>query len=212
MSRIAMVRQPRKDTLATRRQIVDAAEALFAEHGVDAVTLLDIARAAGQKNRNAPQYHFGDKAGLINAVLDKHGDLISVRRKAMMERFGTGQSPTLRDLVEAYVLPVATHVADTENAVTYLLLHSQLMTSSSFAALTGARIERYPEVRQLQDMMDRLLATDSRAERASKILLIQTMVFHGLAGFYSSGASHRQRFVQTLCAAVEAVLTARPAT
>jgi AcrR family transcriptional regulator len=33
--------------------MVDAAEALFAEHGVDNVTMLDIARAAGQGNRNA---------------------------------------------------------------------------------------------------------------------------------------------------------------
>ncbi|MBK8289530.1 MAG: hypothetical protein IPK95_13665 [Cellvibrionales bacterium] len=52
---------------------------------MDNVTLLDIARASEQKNRNAPQYHFGDKAGLINAVLNKHSDLISVRRKAMMD-------------------------------------------------------------------------------------------------------------------------------
>ena len=75
-------RQPRKDTLATRRHMIDAAESLFAEHGVDNVTMLDIARAAGQKNRNAPQYHFGDKAGIINAVLDKHSDLAVMNVRA----------------------------------------------------------------------------------------------------------------------------------
>lgn len=208
MGEVAAGRQLRKDSVETRRQIVDAAEALFAEHGVDNVTLLDIARAAGQKNRNAPQYHFGDKAGLINAVLDKHSDLIAARRKVLMASLRTKQSHTLRDLVEAYVLPVAMHVDSTANAVTYLLLHSQLMTSSSFAGLTKERVERYPEVRQLRRMMMRLVVAGSRAERESKILLIQTLVFHGLAGFYTSGAKHNRRFIQTLCAAVEAVLAA----
>lgn len=201
-------RRPRSDTLETRRRIVDAAEALFAEHGVDNVTLLDIARAAGQKNRNAPQYHFGDKTGLINAVLDKHSDLISQRRKAMIEALRTKAAPTLRELVEAYVLPVAKHVDSTDNSLSYLLLNSQLLTSGAFAGLTRERANRYPEVQQLTKMMARAMAAGSRAERNSKILLIQTMVFHGLAGFYASGARHNQRFIRTLCTSVEAVLAA----
>ena len=36
----------RKDTQATRRRIIDAAEKLFAEKGVEASSLLKIARAA----------------------------------------------------------------------------------------------------------------------------------------------------------------------
>ena len=119
-----------------------------------------------------------------------------------------GKAPTLRKLVEAYVLPVALHVDGTDNALTYLLLHSQLMTSGSFAGLTAERSARYPEVRHLQRMLNRLIVADDRAQRESKILLIQTLLFHGLAGFYRSGAKHSQRFIETLCAAVEAVLIA----
>ena len=208
MSDADLARRPRKDTLETRRQIIDAAEALFAEHGVDNVTLLDIARAAGQKNRNAPQYHFGDKAGLINAVLDKHSDLISKRRKAMMETLQAKDAPSLRALVEAYVLPVAMHVDSIENGQAYLLLNSQLLTSGAYVGLSQERATRYPEVQQLTKMMSRVMVAGNRAERESKILLIQTLVFHGLAGFYASGARHNQRFIQTLCASVEAVLAA----
>ena len=43
----------RKDTVATRKRIIDTAEKLFAEKGVEATSLLDIARASGQKNRSA---------------------------------------------------------------------------------------------------------------------------------------------------------------
>lgn len=205
-SEASLPRPPRKDTLETRRQIIDAAEALFAEHGVDNVTLLDIARAAGQGNRNAPQYHFGDKAGLINAVLDKHSDLISVRRREMMTALREKKSCTLRELVEAFVLPVAMHVDSTENSLTYLLIHCQLMTSGAFAGLTQARSGRYPEVQQLAKLMQPMITAESRAERDSKVQLIQSMLFHGLAAFYASGARHSQRFIQMLCDSVEAVL------
>jgi AcrR family transcriptional regulator len=197
----------RKDTLETRRQIVDAAEALFAEHGVDNVTLLDIARASEQKNRNAPQYHFGDKAGLINAVLNKHSDLISVRRKAMIDALTEKDSPSLRELADAYVLPLALHIDSTENSLAYLLINCQLMTSQSFAALTAERTGHYPEVRQLMKMIHRVMGTGNRKQQEFKQQLVQTMVFHGLAGFYASGErKHSKAFIETLCASVEAVL------
>lgn len=206
MSEARSVRPLRRDTLETRRQIVDAAEALFAEHGVDNVTLLDIARASGQKNRNAPQYHFGDKAGLINAVLDKHSDLISLRRRQMMAALVQNGPPTLKALVEVYVLPVARHVADSENNLTYLLIICQLMTSGAYAPLYADRADRYPELQQLRKLLTRTMTASGRAQREAKTLLIQTMVFHGLAGFYASGAKHGECFVRTLCASVEAVL------
>jgi AcrR family transcriptional regulator len=200
-------KRPRKDTLATRGHIVDAAEALFAEHGVDNVTLLDIARAAGQSNRNAPQYHFGDKMGLINAVLNKHSDLISVRRKVIMDALAQKDAPTLRELVDAYVLPVAWHVDSTENSLAYLLINCQLMTSGTFAELTVQRTGNYPEVRQLMKMINGLINAENRTQREFKKQLIQTMVFHGLASFYSTGDTrHSKAFIETLCSSVEAVL------
>lgn len=204
---VGPTKRPRKDTLETRRQMLDAAEALFAEHGVDNVTLLDIARASGQKNRNAPQYHFGNKVGLINAVLDRHSDLISLRRKAMMHALAEKGSCTLRELVEAYVLPVAEHVDSTENGLGFLLINCQMRTSGSFARLAIERIGRYPEVQQLNSRLSRIMAAENRAQRDAKILLIQTLVFHGLAGFYALGATrHSKEFIATLCSSVEAVL------
>jgi AcrR family transcriptional regulator len=189
--------------------MIDAAEALFAEHGVDNVTMLDIARAAGQGNRNAPQYHFGDKAGIINAVLDKHSDLISLRRREMMDAIVTRGSPTLRDLVEAYVLPVALHVENNPNGLAFLLINSQLRTSGSFARLVVERAARYPEVIELTKKLGQAMSAANRAERESKILLIQTLVFHGLAGYYALGKAVRSKqFLATLCASVEAVLAA----
>jgi hypothetical protein len=72
--------------------------------------------------------------------------------------------------------------------------------------LTQARTSRYPEVQQLAKLLHPMIATDSRTERDAKVLLIQTMLFHGLAAFHASGAKSSQRFIKILCDSIQAVL------
>ena len=43
----------------TRTQLMRAAERLFAERGIEVVSLREINRAAAQRNATALQYHFG---------------------------------------------------------------------------------------------------------------------------------------------------------
>ncbi len=65
-------RSPRRAAQAaeTRRQIVDAAHRLFAERGLGATSIADVAGAAGVA---APTIYasFGSKAGLLLAILDE---------------------------------------------------------------------------------------------------------------------------------------------
>ncbi|MFI8325997.1 TetR/AcrR family transcriptional regulator [Streptomyces sp. NPDC085529] len=53
----------------TRAKLIHAAEELFAAQGVDGAQLRDITRLAGQANPSAVQYHFGSRAGLLDAVM-----------------------------------------------------------------------------------------------------------------------------------------------
>lgn len=53
----------------TARKILDAATRLLAERGYEAVTLENVAAAAGV-NKASIRYNFGNKAGLISAVAD----------------------------------------------------------------------------------------------------------------------------------------------
>jgi TetR/AcrR family transcriptional regulator, regulator of cefoperazone and chloramphenicol sensitivity len=53
----------------TRQRVFDAATELFAEHGFKRVTVRQIA-ATARANVAAVNYHFGDKAGLYNAIVD----------------------------------------------------------------------------------------------------------------------------------------------
>ncbi len=58
-----------KDASATREALIRAGAHLFAAHGIDAARTRDIVHHAGQANDSAITYHFGSRAGLLNAVL-----------------------------------------------------------------------------------------------------------------------------------------------
>ena len=58
---------PRSES-ATRSSLLDAAEALFAEHGFADTSVRSITESAGA-NVAAINYHFGSKLGLVKAVL-----------------------------------------------------------------------------------------------------------------------------------------------
>ncbi|WP_296445355.1 TetR family transcriptional regulator [Rhodoferax sp. UBA5149] len=65
-----MARRTKEDALATRHQLLDAAEHMFAEKGVSRTALLDIAQAAGV-SRGAIYWHFKNKADLFNAMMER---------------------------------------------------------------------------------------------------------------------------------------------
>jgi len=72
--------------VATRTRLILAAEALFAEHGIDAVALRSVGEAAGQRNNSSVQYHFADKAGLLQAIFDHREAQLQPLRRALLER------------------------------------------------------------------------------------------------------------------------------
>ncbi|MEH6634473.1 MAG: TetR family transcriptional regulator [Halioglobus sp.] len=201
----------RKDGLETKRRLVDTAERLFADQGVDQVKLVDVSREAGQKNRNAAQYHFGDRAGLINAVLDKHSDMIALARQVMLDQLERQEEITLRELIEAQVLPIARHVQSHTNGLTYLMLNRQLINSSKHIGMSLQRINDRPEVLRLQRLMRPFLAPHSADALRAKMILLHCMLFNGLANFYDlEPAAESKNFVDTLCACMVAVLLADP--
>ncbi|PSU24348.1 TetR/AcrR family transcriptional regulator [Photobacterium kishitanii] len=59
---------------ATKNRILDAAELLFAEHGFKETSLRTITTAASA-NLASVNYHYGDKKGLIRAVLSRYLEL-----------------------------------------------------------------------------------------------------------------------------------------
>src|SRR2546430_756017 len=93
----------------TREQILTAAERLFAEYGVFAVSNRQVSEAAGQGNNTAVGYHFGTKTDLVRAIARKHSAQIEEIRQRMVAEIG--DSTDVRDWIRCLVRPVAEHLA-----------------------------------------------------------------------------------------------------
>ena len=96
----------------TRELLLDAAERLFAQHGIGAVSLREIGLSANQRNNGAAQYHFGDKAGLVRAVFTRRAEQVNDRRNALLDAAGAVVgSAGLAPVLWCYVEPLAEQVA-----------------------------------------------------------------------------------------------------
>lgn len=96
----------------TRAQLIRAAERLFADRGVEAVSLREINRDAGQRNATALQYHFGDRRSLVHAILAKHELAVEASRHALLDEIEADGQRDLRRLSAALVLPAAEKLSD----------------------------------------------------------------------------------------------------
>ncbi len=74
---------------------------LFAEHGVDGVTVREIADAAGQKNHGAVGYHFGSKEALVREILIDGAIIIDRNRNELISALEAGGGPRrVREVVD----------------------------------------------------------------------------------------------------------------
>jgi AcrR family transcriptional regulator len=91
---------------STRELILVTAERLFAEFGIAAVSLRDVATAAGQKNNAVVHYHFGDKENLVKEIALYRVKLIEERSTEIQAQLHSGRNPPqVADYVRSFVLP-----------------------------------------------------------------------------------------------------------
>ncbi len=79
---------------STRDRLLDAAARLFAERGIDNVSLAEIVRAADQRNASAVHYHFGSRDEVLRALLARHVPDIADRRHQLLEQARSAAAPT----------------------------------------------------------------------------------------------------------------------
>ena len=127
----------------TRTALLDAALGLFAEQGVEQPSMREITRAAGQRNTNALQYHYGDREGLLRDLLDRHGAAVDQCRDALLDDVLGESEPTLRELATALAEPLAALLKPAGGGREYLQLTAELLARpmhfSSVLELVTAR-------------------------------------------------------------------------
>ncbi|MEU6549014.1 TetR family transcriptional regulator [Streptomyces sp. NPDC046915] len=154
-----------------------AAERLFAERGLLAVSNRQIGEAAGQGNVSAVAYHFGSKTGLVRAVMRRHSEAVDRIRLRMLDEIGG--SDDVRDWVACLVRPVPEHLASLGVPSWHARFAAQVMTDPVLRAIiTDEALVREPLCRILQGLGHRLASVPAevRAERGdmARQLIIHT--------------------------------------
>ena len=90
----------------TKSSLMRAAEKLIAAGGIENVTIKQILHEAGQNNKTALQYHFGDMKGLIGALRAVRGAQIKAKREChVAQLLARGAPPALRDICKLMITP-----------------------------------------------------------------------------------------------------------
>jgi AcrR family transcriptional regulator len=127
MSTYVIVRPVGRTSESTRSRLIATAEELFADQGVDVVSLREINQSSGSRNAVAVQYHFQDRAGVLRAILDKHEPAVEARRHAMLDQYEADGEANLRALAAALVRPSASKLADSDGGLAFLQIAAELL-------------------------------------------------------------------------------------
>jgi AcrR family transcriptional regulator len=115
----------RADTKETVDDLLNVAERLFAKHGVEQVALTRIVGSSRQRNRSALHYHFGSRAGVLKAVLDRRLKEINGLRHATLDddaHAGSG----LANAVYALIAPLCLVVLNRPWGSDYISILAQI--------------------------------------------------------------------------------------
>ncbi|MGW0808574.1 TetR/AcrR family transcriptional regulator [Nonomuraea sp. NPDC002799] len=165
---------------ATREQLLTAAERLFAEHGVFAVSNRQVSEAAGQGNNAAVGYHFGAKADLVRAIVRKHAALIERIRARMVAE--TGDSMEVRDWVACLVRPFTEHLAALGSPTWYARFGAQVMTDPALREIMKDEALTSPSLHRILDGLNRCLPALPTEVRAERDDMASQLMVHVCAG------------------------------
>ena len=125
------------ERVETRDALLDAAEKLFADVGIDSASLRAITAEAGA-NLASVNYHFGSKEGLVRAVLARRFRPITEQRLASLDACEDREegAPELECVLRAFVAPVITMLADDPDQGAHFIrfmgrVHSELNQSTA---------------------------------------------------------------------------------
>tara|TARA_R110000868_G_scaffold100968_10_gene277977 strand:+ start:7062 stop:7784 length:723 start_codon:yes stop_codon:yes gene_type:complete len=121
--------RPRSDT---RLRLIIAAEKLFGDKGIHAVTLKEINSAAGQRNESALHYHFGSKSALVESILlHRASDIDKDRGERVDALLQAGEEKNLSSILRATFLPLL-EMLNEEDGVRFIRFLAQVLNDPDF--------------------------------------------------------------------------------
>ncbi|CCQ15927.1 putative transcriptional regulator, TetR family [Rhodococcus sp. AW25M09] len=160
----------------TRDAILAAAERLFAERGVFAVSNRQVSEWAGQRNSSAVGYHFGTKEDLVLAIVEKHAGPIEERRIRVLAE--VEESTDLRDWVSCLVIPYTEHLAAIGVSSSYARFSAQAMADPVLRGLIYETALESPALRTTLDGLRRCVGDLPESVRTTRSDMARQLIVH----------------------------------
>jgi AcrR family transcriptional regulator len=143
----------------TRNQLLDVAEQMFGERGVNGVSLREIRLASGARNTAAIQFHFGDREGLVHALTARHMPRIAILQQELYDAMvRDGRTDDSRSLVEVLVRPSADYLRQGPSQRAWVKIMGDLGAEPELEANEMALLAPEPALRVSRTLYDRLTA------------------------------------------------------
>lgn len=153
----------------TKTALLNAAERLFAEKGLGAVSARDIMREAGARNESALHYHFGDMHALIvHLFAERFREIERSRLERMKVLRNRKRPPKLQDIMEAAMAPLI-DACTTENGRLYAYFCEQLSTDPRFDVASIIRDYEMSSVTLVAQDLEGTLTKISESARRSRL-------------------------------------------
>ncbi len=166
----------------TRKKLLLAAQRLYGERSIDSVSLNEITLVAGQRNRTALRYHFGDREGLLQAIIDRHAEPVSTLRKSYREQLNTDALGPAKSAAQLLTIPLGQYIDENPEGAHYISILSQLaaLNSEIVNLATESRLEIHGEP-VLDPLMREAMAHLTPAETRRRLFVVLSITFHGIA-------------------------------
>ncbi|MGA8257590.1 MAG: helix-turn-helix domain-containing protein [Nocardioides sp.] len=133
---------------STETRLVRAAERLFAEHGVGAVSLRAVMQEANA-NVASVHYHFGSKEALVEAVVRSRYDELSIERQRHIDHLDQLEEIEARDLARVVLMPLVAVAEHGGHDWLRVVGHLLSTNDPSLASLSALFLERSARVLEL---------------------------------------------------------------
>ncbi|WP_067674888.1 TetR/AcrR family transcriptional regulator [Nocardia miyunensis] len=163
----------------TREALLSAAERLFAEQGLSAVSNRQISTAAGQGNNAAANYHFGSRSDLLRAIESRHRAPIEEFRVRMLA--DVTDSGELRDWVGLLVRPLTDHLAELGNPSWYARFAAQAMADPVYRDIVTADALTSPLLVRTLDGIIGCLPDLGKHVRHQRTVMTRNLLMHSCA-------------------------------
>lgn len=129
---------PQIESGTTATVLLDTAERLFAQKGIETVSLRQIVIASGHGNQSGAHYHFGSREVLIRKLLERRMFVVDAVRHQVLDRLvSEGRDGDLSVIIGSTVHLLETVVRDYAWGANYVRITAQALFNSHMNLFAG---------------------------------------------------------------------------